>query len=231
MLNKNTLDVLNAITNVTNSAIISYPVTTITNSRRDTLCNIDFSKIDDESWKEFGIMDLNSFLNAINILDEPSITQDDIYIKASDENSKIEFVTSYPSTLDDFTIDPDIITSTANATSVVEVPINIEVIQKIKKGAQVFKNLNDLFIIKEGSKIFLKTGNKESYTRTQNSYSITLDCTLNTGKDFELVIPIENFLNLPNMDFTMKVKHKETTDEYRLIIENDIFQFLFTLKV
>jgi hypothetical protein len=230
MLNKNSLQVLNSITKITNSAIISYPVTTITNSKRDVLCNIDFSKIDEEGWQEFGIMDLSSFLNAISILDDPTIEQDGIFIKAHDTNSNIEFVTSYPSTLEDFTANPDIIESTSKAPSILEVPIDADLFTKIKKGASVFKNLLDLFVISEGDKVYLKTGNKETYTSASNSYTHYLEPNLNTGKDFQLVFPIENFLNLPQMDFTMKVKYNETRDEYRLMFENEIFKFLFTLK-
>jgi hypothetical protein len=221
---------LNSITKITNSAIISYPVTTITNSQRDVLCNIDFSKIDEEFWQEFGIMDLSSFLNAISILDEPTIKQDGVFIKAYDTNSTIEFVTSYPSTLEDFTANPEIIESTSKAPSILEVPITADLFTKIKKGASVFKNLLDLFIISEDGKVYLKTGNKETYTSTSNSYTHYLEPDINKGKDFKLIIPIDNFLNLPQMDFTMKVKYNEARDEYRLLFENDIFKFLFTLK-
>jgi hypothetical protein len=230
MLNENSIQILNTITNITNSAIISYPVTTITNSTRDILGNIDFSTIDSDTWQEFGIMDLSSFLNSIGILDTPTIEQNDIFIKAYDPNSTIEFVTSYPSTLEDFTANPEIIESTSRTDSVLEVGIDSTLFTKIKKGSSVFKNLRDLFIIKKGDEIYLKTGNKETFSSASNSYTHYLEPTLNKGKDFEIIIPIENFLNLPLMDFTMKVKYNEDKDAYRLLFENEIFKFLFTLK-
>jgi hypothetical protein len=117
-----------------------------------------------------------------------------------------------------------------NAPSVVEIPINTEIFTKIKKGSSVFKNLKDLFIIKEGDSIYLKTGNKESYSHSQNSYKHNLTPSTISGKDFELVIPIENFLSLPLMDFDMKVKYNEKKDEYRLVFQNDIFKFILALK-
>jgi len=230
MLNKNTLEILKSITQITNSGIITYPVTTITNAKRDIFANIDFQKNEDSSWEEFGIFDLTSFLNAIDILEDPTIEQDGIYIKAHDKNSSIEFVTSLPDILEDFTIDPRVIETTVAAPSVVEVPIDTNLFTKIKKGSSVFKNLKDLFIIKEGDSIYMKTGNKESYTHSQNSYKISLEPTLITGKDFELVIPIENFLSLPLMDFDMKVKYNKEKDEYRLTFENEIFKFILALK-
>jgi hypothetical protein len=230
MLNENSIQVLNSITNITNSAIISYPVTTITNSTRDILGNIDFSKLEDEGWKEFGIMDLSSFLNAIGILETPTIEQNDIFIKAYDPNSTIEFVTSYPSTLEDFTTNPEVIESTSRADSILEVGIDSTLFTKIKKGSSVFKNLRDLFIVKEGDKVYFKTGNKETFTSASNSYTHYLDPLVDKGKDFSLVIPIENFLNLPLMDFTMKIKYNQEKDAYRLLFENDIFKFILTLK-
>jgi hypothetical protein len=230
MLNKNVRDVLNSIKTITNSAIITYPVSTITNAKRDILANIDFSKIDDEPWEEFGIFDLNSFLSAISILDDPTIEQDGVFIKAQDPNSKVEFVTSYPSTLEDFTANPKIIESTAKADSILEVPIDTDLFTKIKKGSSVFKNLLDLYIVKEDDKVYVKTGNKETYSSTSNSYTHYLEPTLSTDKNFEIIIPIENFLALPLMDFTMKVKYNKEKDAYRLIFENEIFTFLLTLK-
>ena len=230
MLNTESIEVLKSVNKITNSAIISYPVTTITNDRRDIFGNVDFSKLTDKSWKEFGIMDLSSFLGSLSVLEEPTITQEDIYIKAKDNISSIEFVTSFPSTLGDFTADPEIIVSTSAANSTVEIPIDVDTITKIRKGAQVFKNLKDLFIIKEGDKIYLKTGNKETFSSANNSFTINLQPSLNTGKDFEIVIAIENFLNLPLMDFTMKIKYNPTRDENRLIVENEIFSFLLISK-
>jgi hypothetical protein len=57
-----------------------------------------------------------------------------------------------------------------------------------------------------------------------------LETDINKGKVFELVVPIENFLDLPQTDFTMKVKYNEAKDDYRLLFENEIFKFLITLK-
>ena len=229
MLNKNTRDILQAVNNMTNSMIISYPVTTFTNDKKTILGNINFEDID-EGWNEFGIMDLNSFLNSLNILEDPTITQKDVFIKADDSNSSIEFVTSYPSILEDFTTNPDIISRTVAADSILEVEIDSDLFSKIKKGSSVFKSLLDLFIIKEGDKIYLKTGNKESYTRTQNSYTFYLDPSIDKGEDFEIVIPIENFLSLPAMKFIMMVKMNQQTGEKRLVFVNDIFEILLTAK-
>lgn len=230
MLNESSIQVLNSITNITNSAIISYPVTTISNISSDVLMNIDFSKLEEE-FEEYGIYDLSSFLGALSVLEEPTITKDGIIITAKDENSSIQFVSSHPSSLGDYTTNPENITSTCAGHSVVEATIDIALMSKIRKGANVFKTLKDLFITKEGDIVTLKTGNKESFSSSSNSYSLKLETTLNTGPDFEIAVPIANFLALPSADFTLKIKHNEVHNQRRLVLENPVFQAVLTLKV
>jgi len=230
MLNNNSIQILQSITSITNSALISYPVTTITNANKDVLGNIDFSAIDPDGWDEFGIFDLNSFLGALSVLDEPNITMENRVILAEDSDSSISFLTATPSAVSDYITDPDNITTTVAAPSVVEVPIDTVLITKIRKGVNVFKTLKDLFIVKNDEGVFLRTGNKESFTRNDNSYKVKLAPSVNTGNNFEVAIPVENFLSLPSMDFTLKVKYNAQYDAYRITAENAIFQFVLSIK-
>jgi len=229
MLNENSIQILQSIVNITNSAILSYPVTTIQNQNRNVIANIDFSKIDDE-FEEYGIFDLSSFLGALSVLEAPVITLQNKVIEAKDSDSQIKFVTSSPSSLEDFTTNPAKITTTCSAKSVVEVQIDTDLINRIRKGASVFKTLKDLFIIKEGDKIILKTGNKESFARQDNSYTINLEPSLCHGDDFNIAIPIDNFLSLPAMDFNLAIK-QGPDGSFRVVMENQIFQFVLSVIV
>jgi len=226
MLNENSIQILQSIVNITNSVILSYPVTTIQNQDRNVLGNIDLSVVDDQ-FEEYGIFNLSSFLTALSVLESPTISIDNKVIVAQDADSIIRFVTSSPSSLADFTTNPEKITSTIQSQSVLEIDIDTELINRIRKGAGVFKTLKDLFIIKEGDKITLKTGNKESFARQDNSYTITLSPTMNVGNDFSIAIPIDNFLSLPSMDFKLSVKEKN--GNYRVTMTNDIFQFVLAV--
>jgi len=226
MLNENSIQILQSIVNITNSAILSYPVTTIQNQNKNVLANIDFSQLD-ESFEEFGIFDLSSFLGALMILEEPNISLINKVITAQDADSTIKFVTSSPSSLEDFTTDPEKITSTCAVGSILEVDINVDLFNRIRKGASVFKTLKDLFIVKEGDNISLKTGNKESFARQDNSYKINLTPTLDAGVDFNIAIPIDNFLSLPSMDFKLAIKHGPD-GSFRVVMENKIFQFVLS---
>jgi len=229
MLNENSIQVIQSITNITNSAILDYPVTTIQNQNKNVIANIDFSKLEPTPWESFGIFDLSSFLGALTILEDPTIVLDNKIIVAQDNDSTIKFVTSSPTSLGDFTTDPEKVISTCAAESVVEVDIDVELFNRIRKGASVFKTLKDLFILKEGDKVSLKTGNKESFARQDNSYKINLSPTLDSGEDFDIAIPIDNFLSLPSMDFKLKIKGKN--GKYRVVMENQIFQFVLSTIV
>lgn len=230
MLNKNTIQVLQSVVPITNSVIISYPVTTIQNETKDVMGNINLEVLGEKQFDEFGIFDLSSFLGAVGILEEPNIELNNGIITAKDSDSSIKFVTSSPSSVSDFTTNPKYITSSCAVHSVVEVSISTEMISKIRKGVNLFKTLKDVFIVKNGDDIFLKTGNKESFARNDNSYQVRLDPLVNMGKDFELAIPVENFLSLPSIDYTLKIKYNEEVKVYRIIIENTIYQFVLSIK-
>lgn len=229
MLNKDTLQILQSITGITNSAIISYPETVIQNYNKDVVGIIDFSQREDEGWEEFGIFDLSNFLGALSVLEDPDIRLENEYIIATDKDSEIRFVTSYPSVLSDFTTNPSKVTTTLQADSVVEVEISTDTINRIRKGANVFKTLKDLFFIKEGDKFYIKTGNKKKFESQENSYSITLEPEVLRGDDFEIAIPIDNFLSLPLINFKLFIKEKN--GQYRVALTNNIFKFVLSIII
>jgi len=229
MLNKDTLQILQSITGITNSAIISYPQTVIQNYNKDVIGIIDFSQKEDEGWDEFGIFDLSNFLGALSVLDNPSIELKENSIIAKDSDSEIQFVTSYPSALQDFTTSPSKVTTTLQADSVLEVEINTDTINRIRKGANVFKTLKDLFLVKEGSEFFIRTGNKKKFNSKENSYSIKLEPELSKGDDFEIAIPIDNFLSLPLINFNLSIKEKN--GQYRVALTNNIFKFILSTVI
>ena len=226
MLNKDTIQILQSITGITNSAIITYPETTIQNYNKDVIGTIDFSKRDSESWEEFGIFDLSNFLNALSVLNDPVINLNGDSITAKDSDSEIKFITSYPSALEEFTTNPSKIYSTLQADSVVEVEIDTDTINRIRKGANVFKTLKDIFFIKEGDSFYIKTGNKKKFESQENSYSIKLDTEVLRGENFEIAVPIDNFLSLPQINFNLQIKEKN--GQYRVALTNDIFKFVLS---
>lgn len=229
MLNKETLQILQSITGITNSAIITYPITTIQNYNKNVIGTIDFSVNEDGGWEEFGIFDLSNFLGALTVLNDPKIILEDNTIIAKDEDSEIQFVTSYPDALQDFTTNPSKVETTLAVDSVIEVNISTDTINRIRKGANVFKTLKDLFLVKEGDNFYIRTGNKNKFNSKENSYSIKLEPELVKGDDFEIAIPINNFLTLPQIDFKLMIKEKN--GQYRVTLTNKIFKFVLSTVI
>jgi hypothetical protein len=210
--------------------IIQYPVTSFKNQNGDIMGNIDFSKLESEAWETFGIFDLTSFLNAISILDNPEITLEDGVIIAHDDDSEIRYISSDPETLESTMGKESVVNSTVEARSIVEIDIDTKLMQKVRKGAGVFKNLKDLIIVKDNDGVRFTTGNTNSTEIMTNSYSITLHPNLEEDKQFSIAIPIENFLALPQMDYTMGIKYNEERDAYRIVFTNSIFKFVLAIK-
>jgi len=229
LLNKETLQILQSITGITNSAIITYPITTIQNYNKNIIGTIDFSVNEDGGWEEFGIFDLSNFLGALTVLNDPKIILEDNTIIAKDEDSEIQFVTSYPDALQDFTTNPSKVETTLAVDSVIEVNISTDTINRIRKGANVFKTLKDLFLVKEGDNFYIRTGNKNKFNSKENSYSIKLEPELVKGDDFEIAIPINNFLTLPQIDFKLMIKEKN--GQYRVTLTNKIFKFVLSTVI
>jgi len=227
MLNKESLQIIQGMQEINNSAIISYPVSTISNKTKDILGKVYFDKLTDE-FPEFGVWDLGSLLSSINILEEPTISLDGNILTAKDSYSKINYVTSSPSILGDSVCDAKIIDSTLAIESVVDVSMSTDIVSRIKKGAKAFSNLKDAQFSKVGDTFMVKTLNKESFNASSNSFELKLDSTKCVGNDFDIVIPISNFLSLPDIDFEFKVHEKN--GQYRITMTNSIFAFVLSLK-
>ena len=227
MLTKASVQVLQSITAITNSVLIEYPITTIRNESGGVIGTINFSVLDEE-FEEFGIFDLSSFLGALDVLDEPVVTLNAGIITAKDTNSSISFVTSSAASLEEFTDDPRKVTSSVDSDSVVDVDIDTDLMSKIRKGTSIFKSLKDIRLVNKDGVFSLSTANITSFSHQENSYSITLEETSkNTNLDFDIAIPINNFLSLPNMNFTMSIKEKQ--GKFRVVLYNEIFSFVLPL--
>ena len=73
----------------------------------------------------------------------------------------------------------------------------------------------------------MKTTNKESFNVSNNAFELKIPAII-SGDDFSIVIPADNFLQLPTMPYTMRIHHKN--EQYRITCANAIFEFVLSLK-
>jgi len=225
MLNKKTQQVLKSLLGVNNSMIVSKDMTVV-DEFKTLLGKVNLGLLEDDI-KEFGLYDAGGFLNAVSLLDDPTIELEENLLKIKDQNTSIEYVITDLSALEDCVVDPEIIETTQNASSVLDFELTQEVLDKIKKASSVFKTSDALYIISSGGKTTLKVATKESFVSSRNSFSISIDAS--SEKDFELPIPLENIMKIPSVGYTVSLKYNQDRDAYRVVLSNEIYTFVFTL--
>ncbi len=225
MLNKKTQQVLKSLLGVNNSMIVSKDMTVV-DEFKTLLGKVNLGLLEDDI-KEFGLYDAGGFLNAVSLLDDPTIELEENLLKIKDQNTSIEYVITDLSALEDCVVDPEIIETTQNTSSVLDFELTQEVLDKIKKASSVFKTSDALYIISSGGKTTLKVATKESFVSSRNSFSISIDAS--SEKDFELPIPLENIMKIPSVGYTVSLKYNQERDAYRVVLSNEIYTFVFTL--
>lgn len=104
--------------------------------------------IDDEFEREFAIYDLNEFLSAISLLDNPSLEYKEKYILISSGRSKIHYYYSSPTVVVSPPIDREI-----TVKGDVRFRLPKDVLERILKSASIMK-LTDLQINPDGLTVF-----------------------------------------------------------------------------
>ena len=228
MITKDTRSILKNLIPINNSMIVE-PVMHGTDEFKGITFRANLDIIEDDI-QEFGIFDMSSFLNSLDLLEDADVSLDGNRIIAQDKDSKLEFITTDPSALEDVAGNPRVIDSTLNANSAIEFNFGSEMLNRIKKASGVFKTFDTLFVLKNGNDVSLKMGTKDTYNKSNNSFAISVDTTLATDKDFEIALPIESLLKIPAVDYNFIVKYNEEKDIYRVVVQNDILVFVMSLS-
>ena len=228
MLTKDTRAILKSMLSINNSAIIE-PTTYGRDEFSSIIFRLNLEDLETDPLPEFGIFDMGSFLSALDLLDEPTIELSGNIITATDANSTLKFVTSDISSLEDIAVKPTLIDSTLKVASILEFNFGAAALAKLKKAAGTFKVFDTLFIINDKSGIQLKMGTKDSFSKSNNSFSMKIESDVNTGKEFEIALPLESILKIPALDYTFHVKWNEQKDAYRVVLDNAIMTFVMSL--
>ena len=178
---------------------------------------------------EVGIFDTANFLAAMDLLEDPTITLKDKMITATDGDTTLQFLTSDVSSLDDVQVDVKKIDTTVAVPSTLEFLFTDEIVKKIKKASAVFKTFDTIWLI-NGRTPEIKLGTKNSFSKSNNAFSIKIDTTLNDGKDFNIALPIDSVLKVPSMEYNFQVKFNEARDSYRVVLANDLLTFVLSLQ-
>lgn len=165
---------------------------------------------------DFGIYDLNEFLGAMSLFDDPELEFSDKFVTIKEAGNSIKYFAADSSVL---TVPTKKITFPE---AEIEFTLTATMLNMIHRTASVLR-ATDLQIIGDGSQITLQVGDKKNVTG--NSYSAQAG---STNKTFQANLKVENLKMLPG-DYIVSISSKKisrfkatTTDlVYYVAVEAD----------
>ena len=141
-----------------------------------------------ESFPDFGIYDLNEFLGAMSLFEDPELEFQDKFVSISQGSMKIKF----------FAADASVLTAPQKAITFPEAEISFNIssamLNMIQKTASVLRAA-DVSIVGDGSNITVVVGDKKN--ASGNSFSESVG---STDKTFKVNLKVENLKMLPGFD-------------------------------
>lgn len=149
-----------------------------------------------ETFPDFGIYDLNEFLGAMSLFDDPELTFEDKVCKITQGNMSIKY----------YAADPSVLTAPQKAITFPDAEVNFElsntVLSMIQRTASVLK-ATDVSFVGDGSTITVVVGDKKN--STGNSFS---EAVGTTDKTFKVNLKVENLKMIPG-DYSVSVSSKK----------------------
>jgi hypothetical protein len=149
-----------------------------------------------ETFPDFGIYDLNEFLGAMSLFDDPELDFQDKYVTIKDANSSIKY----------FAADSSVLTAPQKAITFpeaeIEFTLTTTMLAMIQKTASVLR-ASDLSIVGADGKITVQVGDKKN--ATGNTYNAQVG---STDKLFKVNLKVENLKMLPG-DYLVSVSSKK----------------------
>jgi hypothetical protein len=149
-----------------------------------------------ETFPDFGIYDLNEFLGAMSLFDDPELDFSEKYVSIKQGSMNIKF----------FAADASVLTAPQKAITFPEAEINFtmsaSMLSMISRTASVLR-ASDVSIVGDGSKITAVVGDKKN--ATGNSFSEAIG---ETDKTFKVNLKVENLKMIPG-DYEVSISSKK----------------------
>jgi ribosomal protein L28 len=149
-----------------------------------------------ENFPDFGIYDLNEFLGAMSLFEDPELTFSDKYVTIQEGSNSIKY----------FAADATVLTSPQKSITFPDAEIDFKLtttmLNMIQKTASVLR-ASDVAIVGDGSTMSVVVGDKKN--ATGNSYSANVGTT---DKTFKVNLKVENLKMLPG-DYNVSVSSKK----------------------
>jgi hypothetical protein len=149
-----------------------------------------------ETFPDFGIYDLNEFLGAMSLFEDPELTFNDKWVTIEQGGNSIKY----------FAADASVLTAPQKAITFpdaeIEFPMSANMLSMIQRTASVLR-ASDVSIVGDGSSIAVVVGDKKN--ATGNSYNSTVGTT---DKKFKVNLKVENLKMIPG-DYQVSISSKK----------------------
>jgi hypothetical protein len=149
-----------------------------------------------ESFPDFGIYDLNEFLGAMSLFEDPELTFNDKWVTIEQGGNSIKY----------FAADASVLTAPQKAITFpdpeIEFNMSANMLSMIQRTASVLR-ASDVSIVGDGSTMSVVVGDKKN--ATGNSYNSTVGAS---DKKFKVNLKVENLKMIPG-DYAVSVSSKK----------------------
>lgn len=149
-----------------------------------------------ETFPDFGIYDLNEFLGAMSLFEDPELTFSDKWVTIEQGGNSIKY----------FAADASVLTAPQKAITFpepeIEFNMSANMLSMIQRTASVLR-ASDVSIVGDGSTITVVVGDKKN--ATGNSYNSSVG---STDKKFKVNLKVENLKMIPG-DYAVSVSSKK----------------------
>ena len=149
-----------------------------------------------ETFPDFGIYDLNEFLGAMSLFEDPELTFSDKWVTIEQGGNSIKY----------FAADASVLTAPQKAITFpdaeIEFNMSSNMLSMIQRTASVLR-ASDVSIVGDGSTISVVVGDKKN--ATGNSYNSSVG---STDKKFKVNLKVENLKMIPG-DYAVSVSSKK----------------------
>lgn len=225
MLNPKTREVLRTLTSVTDSFILESPRTTFVDEFKQVICSLNTEILDENFENPIVINNMSNFLSTIDLIENPEITITNRIIDIKNEKSEAKYLTSDINSIDK--VKYSIIETTKKYDAVLNFKLSKEVLGTIKQAVQIFKSNDTLFFKKENDNFSIVLGVNETFDMATNEFSIKIP-EFESTKDFEVKVPVQSILKLPNIDYNFEMKYNESKDAYRVYLSNVLLEIVIS---
>ncbi len=146
--------------------------------------------------KEFGIYDLNEFLGAMSLFEDPDLDFQDKFVTIKEGSNSIKF----------FAADATVLVAPTKSITFPDSDIDFKLTEKnlqmIQRTASVLR-ATDVSVVGDGTNVSIVVGDKKN--ATGNSYEVVVG---STDKSFKVNLKVENLKMLPG-DYDVSVSSKK----------------------